>query len=129
MFTQSPMSVNEPRIFSSSDKHYQIAYWLYQQGTFVSIGEIEKNFSLSRASLYRELDKIFSCKADIAICERRHKVDNQWHRQLHVYNFHMRNIVPVIKRNSTIPICAPLIWNELTKKNWRCINLKKIINN
>lgn len=115
------------RSVTSGCRYYQIAYWIYQTGTFVSIVDIAKEFGLSRASLYREIDKILDCKSDIKVTERRCKVITQWHRQLCVHSMNMEKVVSNTEGETIVSIFYPLIWNELTTKRWRCVDIYKII--
>jgi hypothetical protein len=101
----------------SNDKHHHIASWIYQQGTFVSISDIESEFSLSRASLYREIEKIQDRKSGIKYKERRCKINSQWHCQIHVHSININPIDNNIKNKRRNIIFYPFILNELITKN------------
>lgn len=101
------------------DKHYQIASWVYQQGDFVSINEIAKQFGLSRGTLYRHLKKITNCKGKIVTEERFYKASNQWQRQLRVCL-----LTPSGGQHSVqVQLSLSCIWRQLISRNWGDIDL------
>ena len=102
------------------DKHYQIANWVYQQGDFISINEIAKQFGLSRATLYRQIDKITNSKEQIVTQERFYKTNNQWQRQLRVCMLSYAEGCNSVKMffNSSC------IWSQLISKKWSDIYIE-----
>lgn len=101
------------------DKHYQIASWVYQQGDFISINEIAKQFGLSRGTLYRHLEKITNCKEKIVTQERFYKTNNQWQRQLRVCL-----LMPSSDQHFVqLHLSLSCIWQQLVSRNWSDIEL------
>lgn len=101
------------------DKHYQIASWICQQGDFISINEIAKQFGLSRATLYRHLEKITNCKEEIVTQERFFKCNNQWQRQLRVCSLSLSRGQHIVK----LQLNSSCAWRQLISKNWSDIEL------